>query len=221
MLISTQKPPAKKQSQLGGEMRNRVSGFSLIELLVVIALIALITMLALPGISSYFQVSIHAASREIASVIKEAYNATMITGNVHRVVFNISEGEYWVESGPRSILLDTRESKEKAEKLKKFSTSIVSSSSGESQFQMDKTVTRKKLSLPTGVKFEDVLSEKTPQPIETGMAYAHFFPNGMSEQTAIHLSDKSKHKMTLAITALLGQTDLYERYATATEVFEE
>lgn len=200
-------------------MRIKQSGFSLIELLVVIALIALITMLALPGISSYFQLSLSSASRDIASIIKEAYNATIITGRVHRVVFNLDEGQYWVEAGPANLLLDTRESRMKEERRKKLSTAIGTDAEQKSSFQIETSITRNKVSLPTGTKFDDVSTQQGSEPILSGIAYCHFFPNGMSEQTLIHVSDQSKHKITLAITALLGQTDLYERYATANEIF--
>ena len=44
----------------------------------------------------------------------------------------------------------------------------------ESPFQMDKSVTRKKLSLPTGVTFEDIKTQQSEEPITEGKAYTHF-----------------------------------------------
>src|SRR5690242_14121053 len=92
------------------------SGFTLIELMVVVALIALISVMALASISSYFQVSLNSSTREIASTVREAYNATLITGELHRVAYDLKNGQYWVEKGPNNAVLDTKESRERAER---------------------------------------------------------------------------------------------------------
>jgi general secretion pathway protein H len=194
------------------------SGFSLIELIVVIAIIVLISIFAIPGLSSYFQLSLNSATRDIASSIKEAYNATVVSRRVHRLVFDLEKNEFWVESGPANLLLDTKESRDKEERRKKLSTAI-GTGSEESAFQMEKSITRKKVSLPRGVVFEDVITQQSTEPLTSGKAFSHFFPNGLSEQTIIHLTDQSKHRITLAISPLLGQTDLYDRYATPNEIF--
>ncbi|MGK5085128.1 hypothetical protein WDW37_17715 [Bdellovibrionota bacterium FG-1] len=181
------------------------------------AIIALLSAMAIPGISSYFQVSLNTTSREIAGTIKETYNATVTTGRVYRLVFDLKEGNYWVESGPPNVLLDTKESKEKEERKKRMT--LDSDKKEESPFQMDKTVTRKKHPLPTGVSFEDVITQQSFEPITDGLAYAHFFPHGIIEQTLIHLKDESKHHMTLVISPVIGKTELYERYINSQEAF--
>jgi prepilin-type N-terminal cleavage/methylation domain-containing protein len=193
------------------------SGFTLIELMVVIAIMAIIAVLALPNVSSYFQVSIGSASREMASTFKETYNTTVITGKFHRVAFNLKSGEYWVESGPNNTLLDTKETKEKEERRRRFGTN--SDKPAESPFSIDKSVTRSHIGLPGGVRFEDVITQQSPDPITDGMAYSHIFPNGMTEQTVVHLVDSSNHHVTLVFTPLAGRTDEYERYATTEELF--
>jgi general secretion pathway protein H len=195
----------------------RNHGFSLIEVLVVIAIIALITGIALPTVSSYFQVSLNSASRDLATVIKEAYNSAVLTGKVFRIAYDLKTNQYWVESGPRDALLDTKESKEREERKKKFSSMF--SSKPKATFELDATVTRKKLNLPRGVVYEDIVSQQSREPINEGTAYTHFFPNGLSEQTIIHLKDQSKHQASLTVTPLLGNTELYDRYVNGSEIF--
>ncbi len=192
-------------------------GFSLIELLVVLGIIILISSLVIPSVSNYFQVSINSATRDLASTIKEAYNSTVITGKVHRVVYNFKERSFWVESSSTDTLLDTKVSKEKRETRMKFSRR--SDAPPKSDFSIEKTVTRKKIILPLGVEFEDIITQQSQNPITEGLAYTHLFPSGMSEQTIIHLKDSSKHHVSLVITSLLGMTDLYDRYVNATEAY--
>ncbi len=194
----------------------KASGFTLIELLVVLGIIALIAVMLIPSVSSYFQVSLNSATRDLASTIREAYNSTIITGKMHRVVYDFKDRAFWVESSAKMVPLDTKESKEKRETRAKFSKSPDTSSSS---FSLEKNVTRKKISLPLGVEFEDVFTQQSPNPLTEGKAYTHFFPNGLSEQTLIHLKDGSQHHASLVITAILGLTDVYDRYIQGAEVF--
>lgn len=208
--------PGERTVHPGGPV-HPASGFSLLEMLVVIALIALLSLTALPNITSAFRISLNSTARELASTVKEAYNSTVVTGRVHRVVFNLKEGTYWVEAGPANALVDTEQTREK--ELKKRRMARPDEPPPPSQFSMALEVTRKAMSLPRGVKFEDVISEQSKDPITEGQAYSHIFPSGLAEQTIIHLKDQSDHRNSLVITPLVGRTELYERYVTSNEAF--
>jgi prepilin-type N-terminal cleavage/methylation domain-containing protein len=196
-----------------------LQGFTLVELLVVIALIGLVTLVSLPTVSSMFQVSLGAASRELATTIKEAYNSSMITGKVHRVAYDLKEHQYWVESGPTTTLLDTEATREKEERRKKFKTSIDAGEAPSSPFAIDKSVTRSKKSLPRGVEFEDVLSERGKEPVAEGTAYTHIFPSGITERTLIHLKDTQKHQLSLVIETITGKTRMLNGHLSEREAF--
>ena len=75
-------------------------GFSLIELLVVVALMALIGTMAIPSISNVFKISLGSTTRDLATTIRYAYNAAMMTKKVHRLVYDLKANRYWVEVGP-------------------------------------------------------------------------------------------------------------------------
>lgn len=203
-------------------VRERESGFTLIEMMVVMAIIALMAALAVPSVSNFFQVSLSSTAREMAGVVKETYNSTVVTGQVHRLVYDFKTQSYWVESAMGSVLLDTDESRKRAERKSRFATEKEKEEAEKqrsSQFMMAKSVTRKKVALPTGVTFEDVQTQQSEEPITEGKAYTHFFPHGMIEQTVVHLMDTSKHHVSLVLNPIVGKTDMYERYVNEKEAF--
>jgi type II secretory pathway pseudopilin PulG len=189
----------------------------LIELLVVIALIGLIFLIAVPRISSTFKLSLNSTAREMASTIKETYNGAVMSGRVHRVVYDLKHGQYWAESGPADVLLDTEESLEKAKQHQRFASP--DEKKAPPAFKLDTSITRKKQSLPRGVEFEDVLTEKGPEPITEGLAYTHVFPHGISERTVIHLKDSSNHEMSLIVSPILGTTRVEGHKVTLEEAY--
>ena len=202
-------------------------GFTLIEILVVMGIIALITAVSMPSLLSYFQVSLSSASRELASSINEAYNASVITGRVYRLAYQLKDNTYWVESGPAQALLDTAATRERAERKKKLLSlsqfkDEKKSEDQDSKFRIDKTITRSKIKLPSGVEFEDIVHQQgSKEPIKEGVAYTHFFPFGISERTVIHLKDRSGHQSSLVISATLGVTNVYDRRIEEREAFAE
>jgi prepilin-type N-terminal cleavage/methylation domain-containing protein len=201
-------------------------GFSLIELLVVVALMALIGTMAIPSISNVFKISLGSTTRDLATTIRYAYNAAMMTKKVHRLVYDLKAHRYWVEVGPQSMLMETEETRAKAERARRFAKSDDDEAEKkkkeeESGFSLASYVTRKKNDLPRGVIFEDVTTEQTKDPITQGTAYTHFFPHGIIEQTVIHLKDTSNHRATLIVAPLVGRTKVIERYVDAKEALLE
>ncbi len=193
------------------------SGFTLIEMLVVVCIIVLISSMAMPTVSSYFQLALSSATRGLATTIKEAYNSAVISGRVHRLVYHFKDRNFWVESGSATALMDTKETKDRDERRKKFTHS--SDAASPSEFKIETSITRKKVKLPQGVEYEDIITQQSRDPITDGIAYTHFFPHGVTEQTLIHLKDQANHHVSLVISPLIGMTDVYDRYVNATEIF--
>ena len=199
----------------------KAHGFSLIEMLVVVAIIVMITMVAMPSVSSYFQMSLNSATRDLATTVKEAYSATIVTGRVHRLVYDLKNHAFWVESGPPGVLLHTQETRQKEERRKRQARRSETENAPPPEFQLETNITRKKKDLPRGIIYEDVVTQESASPLTDGIAYTHFFPHGITEQTIIHLKDTSNHHASLIITPILGSTDLYDRYVTGAEVFAQ
>lgn len=196
-------------------MERSEKGFSMVELLMVVALIGLIAYFSLPTVTSVFRISLSSVTREIASTVKETYNSSMVTGLVHRLAYDLEEQQFWVEVGPPSVLLDSEASR----KLDERNSRLIEEKKPKSKFVPAQTITPKKVPLPRGVVFENVETEKQEDPITTGVAYTHFFPQGLSEKTVIHLKDSTGNQVSLVLLPLIGKTEFHNQYVSSKEAF--
>ncbi len=196
------------------------NGFTLVELLVVVALIGMMGLVAIPSVSNVFKVSLNSATRDLATKIRESYNAAAMTKRVHRLVFDFKTQQYWVEIGPPSLLLETEDSRKKHERALRFGNKDAEEEEKKKSgaFTLARPVNRKPTDLPRGVEFEDVITEQSPDPITDGRAYTHFFPHGMTEKTMIHLKDNASHRATLVIPTLVGRTKVFDHHVTKEEL---
>ncbi len=182
-----------------------------------VAIIGLITALALPGISRYFRVSMNSITREMATLVRETYNATLVSGRIHRLVIDLDHSKYWIEGGSPGFLLHTKETLEKEEYRKKWTASKKGKAAPE--FQIDTSITAKKRSLPGDLKFTEIKAQGTEQPITQGEASVHFFPNGFTEQAIIYIEDSSGNEVSLVISALVGKTYVFNRHVDEEEAY--
>ncbi len=91
-------------------------------------------------------------------------------------------------SRPPTVLLDTKESREREERKKRLASDRTRRP-GLRPSRWTRASPARRSRLPTGVTFEDIMTQQSPEPVTEGMAYTHFFPHGMIEQTMIHLKD--------------------------------
>ncbi len=92
---------------------NRLSqrGFTLIELAVVLLLISLFTAISVPLLSSGGKSDLKASAQRIAGTMKYMFNEAALSGQEHRLVFNLEDhsyhGEYVADDGEVAALEET------------------------------------------------------------------------------------------------------------------
>jgi len=83
------------------------SGFTTIEVLLVVVLLALIATTVMPNIGSVFRVGLKSSVRRFAAIVKYAYDYSILTGKVHRIVLNLDEQSWKVEAAePGQLPID-------------------------------------------------------------------------------------------------------------------
>jgi len=198
-------------------------GMSLLEILIVIAIIVVFAGMIGPNIASVFKVSVGSSSREIAGLAQETFNAALMNKRVYRLALDLKRGEYWVESGPETLLLEAEDARTERAKLQSQlssgSRTATEAGAAPPAWNMDQRVTRRKRRLPVGVSFGHVLSEQFNEPIEEKTAYAHFLPSGIVEQTVIEVKDNKKHITSIILRPFHSKPSIKEKALTREEAF--
>lgn len=78
--------------------RNSRQAFTIIELIFVIILVALITTIAIPKVSSTLGLNIKSNVLHVAGFLQGGYQHAILTHKKIRVTINMETGEYWAEN---------------------------------------------------------------------------------------------------------------------------
>lgn len=182
-------------------------GFTLIEVMIVIAIIAGLIAVGAPRLIKK-EANIKKTARSLTVLVKEIRNQAKLFNVTYRLVIRIESGQesYWVEKSSGPTLIDKEKIAEEMEgKSKKDEEGAPPP-----LFQIDKRLSKKEKLLPSNLHFAQVETINMSQPVTNGIAYIHFFPEGLMEASAIQLTDK-KITWTLVFNPLTGQADIVEK----------
>jgi prepilin-type N-terminal cleavage/methylation domain-containing protein len=185
-------------------------GMTMVEILIVLVIIGAITGMAITKFNTHAN-NIKTVSRDIAGLAKEIHYSARLSQKTFRLVMQLGDekhtDQYWVESSnkPGAVIeaYDDKYDKDKAPP---------------SAFQPDPMFTKKPVELPKGLFFEDVELAARDQVIKSGRAYIHFTPQGLTEQAAIHLTDKKELHWSLLVHPLTGGVTVEGRYVSLKDV---
>ena len=179
-------------------------GFTLIELLIGLAIIGLIMGLVVSKMGKLFEREMKNSASHLASTIRYIYNKSISEGVTLRLVFDLDEQKYWVESTSAEHFALKKEGEEdqtpkkktekKEEKGKKKEEKKEAGSESitpkEATFTKEESSLLKAVQLPKGVYFKDIYAEHQTAHLSEGQAYIYFFPQGYVERSVINLRDK-------------------------------
>lgn len=164
---------------------NKKCGFTLIELMVVVFLVGAFVLVAVPRIKTGTDINIKSASSNLTATIKYLYNEAVFKKNIYRLVFNIDEGIYWIET------------------------------LSEGEYVRSSDPYHRPHRLPRGVYFRDVITERSVgrNSLDDDYEFILFLPTGFVEPAAIHLmTDDEDRNYTLETKPYTGGTRVYNEY---------
>jgi general secretion pathway protein H len=187
---------------------NKASGFTLIEVMVTIGILAALVAVGAPKLFRK-DGNLKTAARGVIVVVKEIRNRARLFNSTYRLAVRLDKGEqsYWIEKGNGPVLVDPAKLKEQFENRDRKAEE----GAPPPLFQMDKTMLKEPKKLPPNLKFSQVETSNMPEPMTEGVAYIHFFPQGMLEPSTIQISDNRNNTWTLVFNPLTGQTDIIEK----------
>ncbi len=181
-------------------------GFSLLEIVIVLSIIGAIMAVALPRLFDKKQ-DTRKVFREFAIAGKDLRNRAKLGGVTYRLAFKLDKDHqsWWVEKSNRNVLIDKKKLDEAREKAK---STFKEDEKPVSEFQADTSIFKKQQLLPDGFTFVQIESGQQETISTEGMAYVHFFPQGMIEPSAIQIRDAKKNIWTLVFNPMTGQSDI-------------
>ncbi|MGZ3691806.1 MAG: prepilin-type N-terminal cleavage/methylation domain-containing protein [Pseudobdellovibrio sp.] len=189
-------------------MNNR-KGFSLLEISVVLAIIGAIIALIAPRIVDK-RSDTRRVFRDFMIAGKDLKSRAKLTGSTYRLAFDLTEKtqSWWVEKSTKLVLLDKAKIEAAQQAQKDAANGKKDESPPPPDFQVDTTIFKSKQILPDGYKFKQVESGTVDLVYTEGLAYIHFFPQGLIESSALQIEDPKKNIWTLVYNPLTGAMDI-------------
>ncbi len=204
---------------------HREGGMTLIEIMIVLTLVAAASTLLLSRINNRNN-QLKDTIRQIGILSRDIRYRAKLKNVTYRLVIDMHTGEssqvphqYWVEksSGPTLLSEGSRHTsyEDKGDKEQEGDKEAP-----RSNFEVDRSLTPKKKPLVGGLVFEDVEIASLSEKLTDGVAYIHYFPQGLVDESAIHIKYSEKLRWTLAIHPLTGKAEAVSKYISLKEILD-
>ncbi|MBN2494035.1 MAG: prepilin-type N-terminal cleavage/methylation domain-containing protein [Deltaproteobacteria bacterium] len=201
-------------------------GFTLVETTIVVLIIAITLSMAIPAVTNITHANLRASARKVAGAIRYTYDLAARKNATFRVVFDLEERKYWIESTGDRFLLDPEKTEvsdgalETEERPRFLRRSFVESEEmwkpkSRPSFSRVSTPLSKVAELPEGIGFQTVWVAHQADSVRAGQAYLYCFPTGMTERAVIHLADEDENVYTLWVFPLTGRVRIYPKLVEA------
>ncbi len=160
-------------------------GFTLLECTVVLFIIGLLVVMAVPQLGDLDGARLESSARRLAALVRYLNGEAAFKSQLYRLNYDLEQQTYWV-----TILTATRNTPE---------------------FLPDSSPLARPVQLSPNVTFVDVRVPSAGR-VRTGQVYTHFYPQGYTDPTIIHLRDQRSRVVTIMVPPLPAEVRVYEGY---------
>jgi len=127
----------------------------------------------------------------------------------------VDDHQYWVEKATdKGILFDD-------EDIEKKNDNDDEEDGARANFEKDESLLKGKMTMPKGVKFDSVEITGIGPPFKRDIVYIYYQPEGLVDESAIHISYGDIMKWTIAIHPLTAQVDIITKEISLKEIKDQ
>lgn len=160
-------------------------GFTLLELSLVLFIIGLLVTVLVPRLGGLESARLEASAKRLAALVRYLSGEAAFRGQTYRIQYDLDQHRYGVQ-----MLTPSQETK---------------------TFVADKSPMAQSVQLPTNITFADIRVPGIGR-VNTGQVFTHFYPQGYTDPTVIHLRDQQSRTITVIIPPITGEAAVYEGY---------
>lgn len=203
--------------------------FTLIEMLITLGIIASIMAMGVNLIGSPTN-DMKETSKNMMRMMRYIYNQAAVTGEYYRLVLNLDEQKYFVQTSVEPFFVIKEGDETEAIRIK----NELENQDGDEEevaaqlaqsvgaFNEAEDELLEIFEVPPDIRIADVYVMHRKDKVEQGKVYIYFFPKGLTEFAVIHLADQAEEDfMTLILNPLTGSVEIKTEYVDHEEILRE
>jgi prepilin-type N-terminal cleavage/methylation domain-containing protein len=160
-------------------------GFTLLELSLVLFIIGLLVTVIVPRLGDLSGTRLESSARRLAALARYLNGEAAFSSQLYRLNYDLDKRVYWV--------------------------SVLATSQNAPEFIVDTSLLARPVQLPPSVTFVDIQVPSAGR-VSTGQVFTHFYPQGYTDPTTIHLRDQHSRVVTVTIPPLPAEVRVFEGY---------
>lgn len=178
-------------------------GFTLLEIMIVLGILAGLMGLAIPKLQSNKN-KIKTVVRQFGALTKEVRNTARMKRVTYRIAFKFGKpSSYWIEAASGNEVVPSKETVENLQRMSEKDRPT------DPFKKVDKPI--KERELDSGLTWKSIETAGTGAPVENGVAYIYYSPEGLVEKSIIQIQSEKGQVWSLIINPLTGHMEFVDQ----------